>query len=174
MIAKVLSDPRLGGHSHGKWPHEEEHHVGPDAGASSAPEPEWREKLGAAVDEITDKLQIAFRLSHLENTINELAQGANGFQTVIRSLSPHNGTLRRDMHVVVRPVDSDWVASFFDGNVHASGQTEIEAIDNLKSMLLDYFEELSELPHEALGVEMRRCYDVLSEYIEVAHGAKQG
>lgn len=170
MNARILAHHVSGGR--GSWPdmaHEERGRTG----AITSLDPEWEDRLSAAVDEITEKLELTFRLNELEYAVEELYKRSASFQVVLRSMKPHGGRLIKDMNIAVRPEEDGWVASFFDANVHASGETEIGAIDNLKSMIVDYLDQLSELPKEALGLEMRRCYEVLSEYLEPAHGANQ-
>jgi predicted RNase H-like HicB family nuclease len=60
------------------------------------------------------------------------------------------------MPVVVQPADSGFVATFFDANVSMSGETQEEAVDNLRGLLVDLLEDLQSEPAEHLGPEPRR------------------
>jgi len=54
-----------------------------------------------------------------------------------------------------------FVASFFDANISASGETAQEAFENLKSLALDIFDSLSREAPERLGPEPARQLAVL-------------
>lgn len=55
--------------------------------------------------------------------------------------------LARDLPIVVQPVDDAYTATFFDANVGMSGDTQEEAVENLKAYMVDLFEDLdSEVP----------------------------
>ena len=57
------------------------------------------------------------------------------------------------------------IASFFDANIHASGDTEEEAFRNLKSLILDTFDSLSAEPAHRLGPEPTRQLAVLRQFV---------
>jgi predicted RNase H-like HicB family nuclease len=67
--------------------------------------------------------------------------------------------------VVIQRSEDAFVASFFDANIHASGDTEEEAFRNLKSLILDIFESLSGEPPGRLGPEPKRQLAVLRQLI---------
>ena len=69
--------------------------------------------------------------------------------------------------VVVREnIDGSFTASFFDANIEASGENEEEAIWNVKSLILDIFEQLREEPPSKLGPRVAAQLAVLETFIE--------
>jgi hypothetical protein len=62
----------------------------------------------------------------------------------------------------------DYVASFFDANISASGETNQEAYDGVRELIAESYLRLSEMHPEKLGKGPRRQLAVLSEFIEKA------
>ncbi len=83
----------------------------------------------------------------------------------ITTFAPKPYELNRPLLVVVQPIGEGFTASFFDVNIHASGDTEEEAFRNLKSLLLDVFDSLLAESPEKLGPEPKRQLAVLREFI---------
>jgi predicted RNase H-like HicB family nuclease len=83
----------------------------------------------------------------------------------IATLVPEPYELTRDIPAVLQPVDDGFIATFFDANISTSGDTEEEAVSNLRSLILDIFEYLESEPTEALGPEPRRQLEVLRAFI---------
>ena len=71
-----------------------------------------------------------------------------GILVPITSFAPEPYQLVRQILTVIQPSEGGYIASFFDANVHASGDTEEEALRNLKSLILDVFDSLSAEPTE--------------------------
>jgi predicted RNase H-like HicB family nuclease len=69
----------------------------------------------------------------------------------IETLEPEPYELVRPVHVVVQPEEDSYVATFFDANVNASGETQQDAVANLKDMLVTLFERLEKEPRTNLG-----------------------
>jgi len=86
------------------------------------------------------------------------------FCVPIETLTPEPYIVRRPFHVVVRPSDGEFIATFFDANLGMSGDTAEEAVQNLKAIIVDTFEQFEQ--HEAvLGPEPARQLAVLREFI---------
>jgi dCTP deaminase len=66
--------------------------------------------------------------------------------------------------VLVRKEGDSFLASFFDANVHASGETDQEALDNLRSSILDTLEVLSESEGQ-LALPAERQWRSLKLYV---------
>ena len=60
----------------------------------------------------------------------------------ITTLDPEPFELTRDVMVVVQPDDDSFVATFFDANINASGNTQVDAVANLKDLMIAIFETL--------------------------------
>lgn len=76
--------------------------------------------------------------------------------------------LRDPIWAVVQPVEDSFVATFFDANLSTSGDTQEEAMANLKDLILDVYLDLAEEPPERLGPEPRRQLAVLASLIRRA------
>lgn len=83
----------------------------------------------------------------------------------LTSLDPDKYELGRDIPVVLQPSDDGFTATFFDANIGSSGDTEEEAIDNLRTLIIDTFELLESTRPEKLGREPRRRLNVLRSII---------
>lgn len=85
----------------------------------------------------------------------------------IQTLAPEPYRLLREMTAVVqREEDGHYTAFFFDANIGSSGDTQAEAVSNLKSILLDVFDDLEEENPSRLSTGTKRQLSVLREFIE--------
>ena len=82
----------------------------------------------------------------------------------ISSLQPEPYKLLQAIPVVIQPQEQEWIASFYDANLYASGETEQEAFDNLRSLILDVYESLAAEKDE-LGPEPARQIAILKSFI---------
>ena len=48
--------------------------------------------------------------------------------------------IKKELHAVVRSHGDEHIATFFDANISASGDTETEAVSNLKDTIIGIFE----------------------------------
>jgi hypothetical protein len=83
----------------------------------------------------------------------------------LTTLAPEPYELIKPIHIVVQPVEDEFVATFFDANINSSGTTQQEAVANLRELLLDIFDTLSEEAPDQLGKEPARQLAVLREFI---------
>mgnify|MGYP001581627087 FL=1 len=83
----------------------------------------------------------------------------------ITTLAPEPFVLLRDVPAVVHSVGDSFVARFFDANIGTSGDTQQEAVTNLKSLMMDIFEDLEAEQPERLGPEPSRQLAVLRAFI---------
>lgn len=86
----------------------------------------------------------------------------------ISSLAPEPFHLISQINAVVQGVDGDYTAKFFDANIGASGETQQEAVDNLKELLVLFYESLAEEKDENLGPPMKKQKAVLEAFIKRA------
>lgn len=124
---------------------------------------ELKTNLRNAADWTGQTAQVLNLLRELSNA----QQKAPAMTLHINSLQPEPYKLLQPIPVLVQARDEEWVASFYDANLHASGDTEQEAFDNLRSLILDVFESLTEEKAE-LGVEPARQIAILRTYLEAA------
>lgn len=102
------------------------------------------------------------RLSELVRELRDLA-GTRPAPCVVplTTLGPDAPfELVRDVSVVVQPVGEGFTATFFDANLSMSGDTQEEAVENLKALLVDLLEDLEAESPERLGPEPKRQLQV--------------
>jgi hypothetical protein len=83
----------------------------------------------------------------------------------VGSFSPEPYDVLKTILVSVHSIEGGFSASWFDANIHASGDNEEEAVSSLKSLVLDFFDTYSNEPVGALGPEPARQLAVLREYL---------
>ena len=79
---------------------------------------------------------------------------------------PEPCIVKKPFDVFIRHNYDQFVASYHEGGVHASGDTRDEAIENLKDMMAGTFEILSGKPSHMLGAALKRQLKVMREHIE--------
>ncbi len=142
-------------------------------GATADPGDEWRE-LGIASDvfaeRIAERIEQLARIEKLEERCKELevlvsrVKDCQPIVVPIATLDPEPYDLIGSIPVVIRQIDGEHVATFFDANINTSGDTEQEAFESLKSFMIDVFEEL-EKSEGTLGPELRKQLAVLRKVI---------
>ena len=83
----------------------------------------------------------------------------------LTTLEPGQYELEREIQAVLHPSEDGFIATFFDANIATGGDTEQEALDNLRSLIIDTFEMLESEPSEKLGPEPQRQLKVLRSMI---------
>jgi len=131
--------------------------------------PELVGKLASLIEE-KKKQEIQFNL--LQIAISEFEGRIHRLESIqtkiipIDSFAPEPYNLLKTILVSVHSVEGGFNAGWFDANIHSSGDNEEEAAGNLKSLILDFFDSLSNEPAEKLGPEPLRQLAVLKEYIQ--------
>jgi hypothetical protein len=101
----------------------------------------------------------------LTGRVQKLAQPGS-ILVPITSLEPKPFDILQTIYVVVQPSDDEYIATFFDANINAGGANQVEAVDNLKDVLLHQFEHWSALPAKKLGPGPRRQLQVLRSFLK--------
>jgi predicted RNase H-like HicB family nuclease len=83
----------------------------------------------------------------------------------ISTFAPEAYEVLRPIPVLIRPEGDEFVASFVEANVNSSGETQQEAFENVKALLLDVFDNLRFHPVEKLGPEPAHRLAVLRDFI---------
>ncbi|MCE9532972.1 MAG: hypothetical protein K8T89_17880 [Planctomycetes bacterium] len=91
------------------------------------------------------------------------------FTTELTTLATHDLVLKKVIPVLVRPKGDDFVVSFVEANIGASGETLPQAIDDLKGQIAVVFKRLSSLSPDKLGRSPTRQLGVLSEFIQKSY-----
>jgi len=113
------------------------------------------ERLETKIDQLLKKLDEAS--SRTESTL-----------VPIETLAPEPYDLLRPFTIVITKSDEEFEASLFDASVFASGETEEDAVANLKDTLIDTYQMLNELGDDKLGPGPLRQKRVLNKLIRKA------
>jgi hypothetical protein len=97
--------------------------------------------------------------------LGELSALRRSFLVPIETLEPEPYEILRPFSAVVTESEDEFEASNFDLGIFASGDTEEEAIANLKETLLDTFDRLNELPDTRLGKGPLRQKNLLNRCV---------
>jgi hypothetical protein len=100
----------------------------------------------------------------INDRLAQLEEGAP-LRVPIQSLAPEPFEIIKPMEAVVRFLDDQYVASFFDANLSTGGDTQTEAIANLRELIVGTFELLTETRDVDLGPGPRRQKAVLAEFV---------
>ncbi len=134
---------------------------------------ETLESLTTAVEKLTVRFKAVAPLEMVRNEFSvvydrlaRLEEGAS-IRVPIQSLAPEPYELIKPIEVVVQFMDDEYTASFFDANLSTGGDTQVEAISNLKDLIVGTFELLTETKDTELGPGPSRQKAVLREFIRV-------
>ncbi|MFZ0035067.1 MAG: hypothetical protein WAK60_08795 [Sedimentisphaerales bacterium] len=133
----------------------------------------------AALEELTDKFreqlfqnwhQIA-RIEGLEREILLLKNRCDRLErntpiiVPIESFAPKPYKILKPFHIVVKFLEGQYIASFFDANLGTGGDTPEESVLNLKDLLIETFDILNEIEDEKLGPGPLQQKAVLKEFL---------
>ena len=111
------------------------------------------------------------RIAELEKQIDSLRERVSDLEQTapvtvpIETLAPEPYEVLKPFHAVIHAQDDEYLASFFDANVNASGATHEEALFNLKDTIVAVFKLLSEHDPSRLGRGPARQLQVLKEFL---------
>ncbi len=97
--------------------------------------------------------------------LGELGALRRSFLVPIESLEPEPYHILRPFTAVVMESEGEFEAAVFDLGIFASGDTEEEALANLKETLVDTFDRLNGLPDTRLGKGPLRQKTLLNKRI---------
>ena len=83
----------------------------------------------------------------------------------IKSFAPEPFEVVKEIPVVIEQGDEEYLATFYDANVGASGSNEVEAIENLKDVLLSRYDHLDGVAKKKLAPPVAKQIAVLREFI---------
>jgi hypothetical protein len=112
------------------------------------------------------------KLQELRVVVNDFERRIHRLESVqtkvvpINTFAPEKYELLKPILVSVFFVEGGFEAGWFDANIHTSGDNEEEAVSNLKSLILDFFDSFSKEPLEKLGVEPKRQLSVINAFIK--------
>jgi predicted RNase H-like HicB family nuclease len=117
----------------------------------------------------------ALLLRRLQEQVTQLSRRVEQLEVVaaplksatIQSFAPEAYEVLKPIPVEIEADGDSFVATFRDASISTSGDTEQEAFENLKSLILDIFDSLRREPDENLGPVPRRQLAVLRDVIRV-------
>lgn len=129
--------------------------------------------LTSVARELKEKLQtvapldlVRKEIAGIKGRLARLEEGA-AIRVPIQSLAPASYELVKPIEAVVQLMDDEYVASFFDANLSTGGDTQVEAMSNLRDLIVGTFEILIETKDSELGPGPSRQKAVLREFIRV-------
>jgi predicted RNase H-like HicB family nuclease len=124
------------------------------------------------LDELCEQVRgLELKVEQVLKGIGKLGVLRRSFLVPIETLEPEPYEVTRPFTAVVMEAEGEFEAAVFDLGIFASGDTEEEAIANLKETLLDTVDRLNELPDTRLGKGPLRQKSLLNKYIRrVAKG----
>ena len=100
------------------------------------------------------------------DTLAGLALQATGaVSLIVQNLSAPMKVLR-PFQIAIEPIEDEFVASFLEANINASGDSADEALDNLVSMIHDLYRLFSDEINR-LGPEPARQYSILLNHLSL-------
>jgi dCTP deaminase len=91
--------------------------------------------------------------------------GGTALSLSIQDFGGEEYEVLKPIPIVVQPEDGEFLASFFEANIHAMGPTDQEAYDSLRSLILDTYESLAEVPPSSLAAPAAHQQNVLIHYL---------
>ncbi|MCH8024808.1 MAG: hypothetical protein IIB43_08885, partial [Candidatus Marinimicrobia bacterium] len=125
----------------------------------------WANDLERILQE-TSRLEVLSReILLLKRRVSQL-EAQTSCIVPIKSLHPEPYKVVQTINAVVRLVDDEYTATFFDANISTTGDTDIEAIANLKDLIAGTFDMLSAHESDRLAPGPERQLSVLETYIK--------
>jgi hypothetical protein len=104
------------------------------------------------------------RVKCLESALDDVRNRA-AVVVPIQSIAPEPFELLQPIQAVVQQSGEDHIASFLDANMNASGETQEEALANLKDVIIGSFEALEAIA-DRLGPGPKSQLAVLREFLK--------
>jgi len=117
-------------------------------------------QLSGALQRTIASVALQSKLAELEKRVARLEQSA-GSVVSIRTFAPEPYVVVQPIDALIQKEEGQYIASFLEADIHASGDTEAEALSDLKAMALDAYDALLEQKAEALGPLLLRQRAVL-------------
>jgi hypothetical protein len=132
---------------------------------------DWQDEVPELMDALTKRWEEVVRLESLQKEVAMLKDRCAVLERLapilvpIETLAPEPYEVVKPLHVVVSCQEEQYIACFFDANLGASGDTQAEAIFNLKDIITATFEMLTNMNEDELGPGPLQQKKVLKEFI---------
>jgi len=141
-----------------------------------AASPDWIANATVATEQLSalasERKKQELRINLLEIVVTDLKAQIQKLESLrtktvpINTLAPEPYELLRPILVAVQPTEGGFEVGWFDANIHTTGENEEEAVANLKSLILDFFDSFSREPTEKLGPEPKRQLAVIKQFVK--------
>ena len=98
-------------------------------------------------------------------TTPDIQEKVKGSHRDVDTFAPEPYRVKSPFTVVFACEGDEFIASWLDANLHASGETQEQAFNDLKAMVLDTFDRLEELGDDELGPGPRQQKRILRSHI---------
>ena len=117
-------------------------------------------------DELCERVAgLESKVDQVLKRIGQLGALRRSFLVPIETLEPEPYEILRPFTAVVIEAEGEFEAAIFDLGIFVSGDTEEEAIANLKETLVDTVDRLNGLPDTRLGKGPLRQKNLLNKYV---------
>lgn len=121
---------------------------------------------GHKLNELCEQVsRIETKLDHVLKKLEEASSRPQSVMIPIETLAPEPYDLLRPVAAVITTSGEEFEAGLYDASIFASGDTEEDALANLKDTLIDTYERLNELSDDKLGPGPLRQKHVLDKLI---------
>jgi predicted RNase H-like HicB family nuclease len=116
--------------------------------------------------------QLELQLAALSQQFTEIQQRVSHIEdcgqpcvVVLTDLHPFDYDASRPIYITVEPDGAEFLATFTDANISASGETQGDAVENVKDLIVAHFEDLSSEPVGRLGPGPTHQLAVLKRFL---------
>jgi predicted RNase H-like HicB family nuclease len=120
----------------------------------------------AVIEARIDIAALTQQANSISHRLTRIERGGLPFTATVNDLYPSRYEVKKPIYVCIESDGEEFVATFHDADVSASGETHAEALCNLKDYIVALFEDLA-LDADSLGPGPNRQYEVLKRFIEL-------
>ncbi len=141
-----------------------------------APSLDTPEALATIVEKLARTVQARteteLKIGLIEKVVLELRHKVLAMEThtavtvAINTFAPEPLVLKRPIWITIQPEGDEFSAIFFDANMSTTGDTQFEAIENLKDLIINNYTHFLSLEDNKLGPGPRKQLAVLRTLIK--------
>ncbi len=115
--------------------------------------------------------ELALRVSVLEKVVLELRSIISEISpkkescVTVSSMASESLFLKKPITIRLEVIEDEYIATFFDAGIGAGGDTEMEAVSNLKSLIAICFRRLKAMDPKKLGPHPSAQLRVLEDFL---------
>ena len=104
----------------------------------------------------------------IDRRLSRIEHGSLPCTAVVNDFYPHDLEVLKPIYISIEPDGEEFIATFHDAEVSASGETHAEALCNLKDYIAILFDDLSAEDPNLLGPGPKRQLEVLNRYLSLS------